>query len=181
MKKNIGAQLALYPMPLTVIGTMNGDKPTWTLAAHVGIIGHDRLMVSLASSHFINSNIKETKKLSVNLVSEDMLPDADYVGSVSGKQTDKSDVFEYEMGCEGTPMIKASPLSIECEAEDIYETKGFENFIIRVTNTYVNEKDLNDAGRIDYGAMKPVLFEFPTYEYLRTGDVLGKCLSFKKR
>ena len=26
---------------------------------------------------------------------------------------------------------------------------------------------------------KPVLFEFPTYEYLKTGDVLGKCLSFK--
>ena len=39
MKKNIGAQLALYPMPVTVIGAMNGDKPTWTLVAHVGIIG----------------------------------------------------------------------------------------------------------------------------------------------
>ena len=26
----------------------------------------------------------------------------------------------------------------------------------------------------------PVLFEFTTYEYLKTGDVLGKCLSFRK-
>lgn len=26
----------------------------------------------------------------------------------------------------------------------------------------------------------PVLFEFATYEYLKTGEVLGKCLSFKK-
>ena len=26
MKKNIGPQLALYPMPATVIGAMNGDK-----------------------------------------------------------------------------------------------------------------------------------------------------------
>lgn len=25
-----------------------------------------------------------------------------------------------------------------------------------------------------------ILFEFPTYEYLKTGDVIGKCLSFKK-
>ena len=31
MKKNIGSKLALYPMPLTVIGAMNGDKPTWTV------------------------------------------------------------------------------------------------------------------------------------------------------
>ncbi len=41
MKKNIGSKLALYPMPITVIGAMNGDKPTWTLVGHLGIIGHD--------------------------------------------------------------------------------------------------------------------------------------------
>ena len=46
MKKNIGSQLALYPTPVTLIGAMNGDKPTWTLVAHVGIIGHDRVLVS---------------------------------------------------------------------------------------------------------------------------------------
>ena len=28
MKKNVGKLLALYPMPVTVIGAMNGDKPT---------------------------------------------------------------------------------------------------------------------------------------------------------
>ncbi len=33
--------------------------------------------------------------------------------------------------------------------------------------------------RITVDTLKPVLFEFPTYEYLKTGDVLGKCLSFK--
>lgn len=30
----------------------------------------------------------------------------------------------------------------------------------------------------DYRALKPVLFEKPTYEYLRTGDVIGKCMSY---
>ena len=30
MKKNLGSLLALYPMPVTVIGAMNEDKPTWT-------------------------------------------------------------------------------------------------------------------------------------------------------
>lgn len=61
MKKNIGSKLALYPMPITVIGAMNGDKPTWTLVGHLGIIGHDRVMVSLAAPHFINAKIKETE------------------------------------------------------------------------------------------------------------------------
>ena len=27
--------------------------------------------------------------------------------------------------------------------------------------------------------VRPVLFEFPNYQYLRTGDVTGKCLRFK--
>jgi flavin reductase (DIM6/NTAB) family NADH-FMN oxidoreductase RutF len=35
MKKSIETKLALYPTPVTVIGAMNGDKPTWTLVAHM--------------------------------------------------------------------------------------------------------------------------------------------------
>ncbi|MDO4863804.1 MAG: hypothetical protein Q4A05_06520 [Ruminococcus sp.] len=33
MKKSFDTKLALYPTPVTVIGMMNGDKPTWTLVA----------------------------------------------------------------------------------------------------------------------------------------------------
>ena len=77
MKRNIGSALALYPTPVVVVGAMNGEKPTWTLVAHVGIIGHDRILVSLASAHFINLFIKDGKKLSVNLVDEGMLPEAE--------------------------------------------------------------------------------------------------------
>ena len=77
MKKNVGSLLALYPTPATVIGAMHEGKPTWTLVAHVGIIGHDRILVSLASPHFINGAIKREGKLSVNLVSEEMLPEAE--------------------------------------------------------------------------------------------------------
>ena len=56
--------MALYPTPVTVIGAMKEDRPTWKLVAHVGIIGHDRILVSLASSHFINEFINENGKLS---------------------------------------------------------------------------------------------------------------------
>ena len=48
MKKNIGSVLALYPTPLVVVGTMVAGKPNWTLVGHLGIIGHDRVMVSMA-------------------------------------------------------------------------------------------------------------------------------------
>ncbi len=180
MKKNVGSLLALYTTPVTVIGAMNGEKPTWTLVAHIGIIGHDRVLVSLAAPHFINGCIKETKKLSINLVNEEMLPDVDYVGSVSGMKADKSAVFEYDLGDVGTPVIRQSPLTIECSVADVYNTPNFESFICTIDNTYVAEEYLDEKGKIDYNTLKPVLFEFPTYQYLRTGEVIGKCLSFKK-
>ena len=46
MKKNIGNNLALYPTPLAVVGTMVNNKPNYVLVGHLGIIGHDRVMVS---------------------------------------------------------------------------------------------------------------------------------------
>ena len=180
MKKNIGSALALYPTPVVVVGAMNGEKPTWTLVAHVGIIGHDKILVSLASAHFINEYIKAGNKLSVNIVDEGMLPETDYVGSVSGTKSDKSSVFEYELGEAGAPIIKKAPLTMECSVVDVYNTQGFESFICTIDNTYVEEEHLNKAGKINYHTLKPVLFEFPTYEYLKTGEVIGKCLSFKK-
>ena len=177
MKKNVGAQLALYPMPATVIGAMDGDKPTWTLVAHVGIIGHDHVLVSLNANHFINTCIKKTKKLSINIVTENFLPTADYVGSASGAKEDKSGLFAYTVGDSGAPMIDASPVTLECSVEDIYETPGFESFICTIDGTYVDEDCLTSKEKVDYRKVKPVLFEFPTYEYLKTGDVIGKCLS----
>lgn len=171
--------MALYPTPVTVIGAMNGEAPTWTLVAHVGIIGHDRVLVSLAAPHFINGIIKKSTKLSINIVDEGILPQADYVGSVSGAKTDKSGLFEYELGEAGTPIIQKAPLVMECEVVDVYDSPGFESFICTIGSTYVEAEHLNGAGKIDYHTLKPVLFEFPTYEYLRTGEVIGKCLSFK--
>lgn len=179
MKKNVGSQLALYPTPATIIGAMNGDKPTWTLVAHVGIIGHDRVLVSLAASHFINHVIRENQRLSINNVDENILPQADYSGSVSGAKTDKSNLFGNETGEAGTPIIKKSPLVMECTVVDEYHSSGFESFICTISNTYVEEEHLDETGKINYHTLKPVLFEFPTYEYLKTGEVIGKCLSFK--
>ena len=113
------------------------------------------------------------------MVTEEILSKADFSGSVSGAKTDKSGLFDYEIADGAAPIIKKSPLTMVCSVVDVYNTPNFESFICVIDGTYVEERCLNDAGKIDYRAMKPILFEFPTYEYLRTGDVIGKCLSFK--
>ncbi len=179
--KNLGSVLALYPTPLVVVGTFIDGKPTWTLVGHLGIMGHDHVMVSLAKPHFINVGIIRNKVLSVNIVDEVLLEKADYVGCVSGNKVDKSEVFDYNVGEKGAPIITNSPLVMECVVEDNYQTKGFDNFILSIANTYADEKILGDNGKIDYDKLKPVLFEMPTYQYLKTGNTIGKCMSFGKK
>lgn len=175
MKKNIGSVLALYPTPAVVVGTMDGDKPTWLLVAHVGIIGHDEIMLSMFNKHFTNQWVKATGKVSVNIIDEALLPQADFVGISTGAKTDKSGVFEWHLGEGGAPIINASPLTMECEVVDNYETETFDNFICKILNTYADENILTEQGKVDYNKLKPVLFEMPTYSYLRTGEVIGKC------
>ncbi len=175
MKKNIGAALALYPSPVIVVGAMVDGSPNWTLVAHAGTVAHSHLMLSMSQAHFTNKGIRDTKKVSVNVVDESWLKDADRMGVISGNKEDKSEAFAYTIGENGAPLIDESKLSIECEVDGNYELEGFDNFICKILATYVNEKILNEKGKIDYHVFKPVLFEFPTYEYFVTGDKVGDC------
>lgn len=99
-KRDLGSLPALYPKPLTVIGAVVEGKVNWLIVGHTGIIGHDRILVSMNRNHYTNRGIRKSGKLSINLVSREMLPKADYVGSVSGASVDKSEVFDFHWGGE---------------------------------------------------------------------------------
>lgn len=86
-------------------------------------------MVSLSQAHFINNCIKSANKLSVNAVDESWLKEADRMGIVSGNKEDKSDAFAYTVGENGTPLIDAAKVSIECETENNCVVGNFDNFI----------------------------------------------------
>lgn len=172
--------MALYPTPLVIVGAIVNEKPNYALVGHLGIIGHDRIMVSLAETHYTNRGIKENNALTINIVNEAMLSKADYVGCVSGNNTDKSEIFTYQTAETGAPIIEESPLVMECIVDDVYKTAGFESFICKINAVYAEDAILNSSGKIDYEQLKPVLFEMPTYQYLRTGDVIGDCMKINQ-
>ena len=155
---------------------MVDGKPTWTLAAHAGTVAHTHLMVSLVQAHYINKGIRENGKYSVNIVDESWLKQADRMGTISGNNVDKSDAFSWTMGENGAPLIDDAKVSIECEVDGNYELEHFDHFIAKILATYADDSVLNEEGKIDYRLFKPVLFEFPTYEYYVTGEPVGKCM-----
>lgn len=139
MKKNIGAQLALYPAPVIVVGAIVNDKPTWTLVAHAGTMAHSHLMVSLVHAHYINQEIIESKKLSVNIVDEAWLKEADRMGVISGNKEDKSESFAYTIGKNGALLIDDAKVSIEGEVDGNYELENFDNFVCKIVATYAKK------------------------------------------
>ena len=139
MKKNIGAQLALYPAPVIGVGAIVNDKPTWTLVAHAGTMAHSHLMVSLVHAHYINQEIIESKKLSVNIVDEAWLKEADRMGVISGNKEDKSESFAYTIGESGALLIDDAKVSIEGEVDGNYELENFDNFVCKIVATYAKK------------------------------------------
>jgi flavin reductase (DIM6/NTAB) family NADH-FMN oxidoreductase RutF len=173
-KKNIGNHSPLYPTPTTVVGTMVNGKINWIAIAHIGNIGFDCLVLSIHKSHYSNQGIKLNATLSVNKVSESMMFPADFVGMKSGKVVDKWDVFEYfEGSLANAPMIKASPITMECKVIDTYNTEHHDNFVVKVENTYVSENVLDTNNKIDFNKVKPLLFEMPNRGYYKLGDRVG--------
>ena len=94
MKVKLGAKNCLYPMPTTIVGANVNSKPNYIAIAHVGIMDHGSISVSLNRAHYTNAGIKENQTFSVNIPSVDMVKETDYCGLVSGKNQDKSRVFE---------------------------------------------------------------------------------------
>ncbi len=88
--------LALYPMPVTLVGSMVSGKPNYCPIAHVGILNFGKpqyISVGLHRSHHTNLGIRENKEFSVNLPSSDMVVATDHLGLVSGGKEDKSAIF----------------------------------------------------------------------------------------
>ena len=184
MKKKLDGINVLYPTPTTIVGAMVDEKPNFLTIAHIGIVNHAKpflISLSLGKAHYTNAGIKENKSLSVNIPSEDLVVETDYVGIVSGKKTDKSGVFEIFYGeLESAPMIKTCPLNMECKLYDTYDTPTHDLFIGEIVQTYADEAVLTD-GKVDITKVKPLLFDMSSIKYWSLGDAVANCWNVGKQ
>jgi flavin reductase (DIM6/NTAB) family NADH-FMN oxidoreductase RutF len=180
MKKNIGSLNALYPTPAVLVGTEVNSKINYTLVAHIGIIDHNTMSLSMNKSHYSNIGIKENRTLSINILNEEMIAKADHIGMISGFKNDKSYIFESFNGeIKGAPMIKESFLNMECEVVEILDRTTHDIFIVKPVNTYCDESCLTN-GKPDISKIKPILFDMPQRKYWSIGESIADCWNVGK-
>ena len=182
-KINLEATITTYPMPVSLVGAHVDGKPNFLTVAWFTMAGRKppRIAISLGKGHYTNPGIKENKTFSVCLPSEDMVELTDYCGVVSGKNTDKSEVFDLFYGeLKTAPMIKDCPISMECELVEIVEGNSNDIFIGEIKGTYTEERFLTD-GKLDFRKMKPLILSHQDTYYWNLGEPVAKAFKVGER
>ena len=181
-KIKLGSTIPAYPMPVSLVGAYVDGKPNFLAVAWFTMASYKppRIAITLGKGHYTNPGIRENKAFSVCLPSEDMVEVTDYCGMVSGKKTDKSEIFDLFYGeLETAPMIKDCPLSMECKLVEIVESGSNEIFIGEIIATYTEEKFLTD-GKLDFKKMKPLILSQPDTSYWSLGEQVAKAWNIGK-
>ncbi|MFX0005751.1 MAG: flavin reductase family protein [Promethearchaeota archaeon] len=171
-KSKIIPKAYLFPMPVALIGANVNGKPNFETLAYVGIVEANPPMISIASweTHYTNIGINQNRTFSVNTPTETIAELVDYCGIVSGKEEDKSEVFEVFYGdLKTAPMVSRSPLNLECEVIKTFKItelvdieKGHEIFIGKIVNVYADE-DILTEGIPDIAKLKTYLYSINNY------------------
>ena len=179
--KPIGAVNALYPMPTTLVGR-NGKRQTqFSGGRPCGHFGTPQyLSIGLHKSHYSNSGIHANRTFSICLPSEKLMVKTDYCGIMTGKKTDKADLFDVFYGdLKTAPMIRQCPVNMELKLHDVLDFNTHDIFVGELVQTYADQSVVVN-GNIDIASLKPLLFDMASKQYWSLGQPVGKCWNVGK-
>ncbi len=184
MKKSLGANTYLIPMPTIVVGTYgNQMKPNVMTAAWTGIVNSNPAMisVSLREATYTHDAIIKQKAFTVNIPIQKYLAEIDYIGTVSGRDVDKfakTRLTAVKSSVVNAPYVDEFPIVLECKLVK-YEKLGLHTiFIGEIKDTKVDEECLHKNHMINNEMISPIAY-YPhgNREYYGLGEYLGRANS----
>ena len=179
-KVKLGAKSHFYPKPATLIGADVDGRPNYMMAGLAGFISKTPplFFAGIGKTKHTHAGIVENGTFSVNVPSESMAVAADFCGLRSGKDVDKAKVFDSFYGELGNaPMIKDSPLTIECKVIDTLDYGGkVDIFVGEAMQVYSSDEFLTD-GSLDIEKVRPILYASPEVWYYGVGERVAKAKS----
>jgi flavin reductase (DIM6/NTAB) family NADH-FMN oxidoreductase RutF len=180
-KKRIG--MPTYPFPIVLVGAnVKGRANFMTVGWFMNANGRPPMVaVAIGKNRYTMEGIRENKTFSLNLATADMVEKTDYCGVTSGKDHDKSRLFDVAYGEVRTaPMIDDSPLCIECRVVNSVELPDHNLVVGEVVASYIDEGMLTD-GKPDFEKMRPLVLTMPDNIYWTLGERVAKAWSVGKR
>lgn len=166
-----------YPIPAVMVSMGDMEKSNIITVAWTGIINTNPAMVyiSVRPTRYSYNILKEEKEFVINLTTEKLAYATDWCGVKSGANVDKfkeMHLTKEKANMVKCPLIKESPVSIECKVKKIIELGSHIMFMAEVLCIDTDEKYIDEKGAFDIS--KCNLMAYANGGYYALGKKLGK-------
>ncbi|MCI9177788.1 MAG: flavin reductase family protein [Clostridia bacterium] len=167
----------LYPLPVVMVSCGTMEKSNIITVAWTGIINTDKPMcyISIRKERHSHNIIKNTKEFAINLTNQELAYATDWCGVKTGAKVDK--FAEMKLTKEkakfiSCPLIKESPVAIECKVKEIRNLGSHDMFIAEIISIDADEKYIDKNGAFDI--TKCNLITYSNGKYFTLGKQIGK-------
>lgn len=170
-----GATL-LAPVPAVMVSCGTMEESNILTIAWTGIINSNppKTYISIRPERYSYKVIKETGEFVINLTTSSLVRATDFCGVRSGRDFDKFEKMALtkesaaHLNC---PMIKESPVNLECRVREIIPLGSHDMFLADILAVNVDEQYLDERGKLHLD--KAQLISYAHGEYFELGKKLG--------
>ena len=167
----------IYPLPAVMVSCGTMEESNIITVAWTGIINTDPAMcyISVRPTRHSYEMIKKTGEFVINLTSKDLAYATDWCGVKTGAKVDKfkeMKLTKEKANFVSCPMIKESPVSVECKVKEIRELGSHHMFIAEILGINADEKYINENGAFDIS--KCDLIAYSNGNYYSLGKKIGR-------
>jgi flavin reductase (DIM6/NTAB) family NADH-FMN oxidoreductase RutF len=176
----------VYPVPAVLVSC--GDEPaSYNLLtiAWTGTICSEPAMtyISVRPERHSHAIIRRTGEFVINLTNKKLVFAVDYCGVKSGRDVNKFKLLKLTPAKGAhvkAPLVKESPLNIECRVEEIKPLGSHDMFIAKVLGIQADREYLDKKGAFNLARTEPICYSHGKYFLL--GRELGRFgFSVRKR
>ena len=167
----------IYPIPAVLVTSGDMKNSNILTVAWTGILNTNPAIVyiSVRPERYSYNLIKKNKEFAINLTNEKLAYATDWCGVRSGAKFDK--FKEMKLTKEKAefikaPLIKESPVSIECKVIEERNFGSHTMFVAEVLSIDADEKYIDEKGAFDIS--KCDLIAYANGGYYKLGKKLGK-------
>lgn len=144
----------VYPIPAVMVSCGTMEESNIITVAWTGILNTNPAMVyiSVRPTRYSYNIIKESGEFVINLTNEKLAYATDWCGVKSGKDFDKfkeMNLTKEKANFVKCPLIKESPVSVECKVKEIRELGTHHMFVAEVLSINADEQYIDEKGAFD--------------------------------
>lgn len=152
-KRSMKGGTMLNPVPAVMVSCGNFDDANIITIAWTGIVNSNPPMtyVSVKKERFSHDIIEKNKEFVINLTTEEIAEATDFCGVRSGRDVDKFaklSLTKEPAELVSCPMIKESPVNLECKVVEMHEYPSHDMFVAEIVRVHADDSLYDESDRL---------------------------------